>query len=907
MPIFPSYAPPGPYTQTFTDPTQVSVTGQIRPVCIIATGDEYKQILQYEMIRGSSATADNRITQEDESVQVTGTNKAFQTTYYPIVTGDGSGTTTTNAADVRAYVDGSSVPIASVDGATGTVTLASAPAVGSLVEITYYHNLLDSLTTDTVSNQATGTNVDFKVFNIPIVDGTGGAVPTADPDAVTATVDGVVATVTSVSPLAGIVTLTTAPSATSVVDISYYYNVYDNTADPLPVRHVSSVNNVGNTPGQNDYVQETDYTLIDDWIHWGAAKSVTAGTHTDGYEYFDDTQLGVYLIDDFHYMDEIGTGDGSETEFTLSFTPVNGGGLDRPTDSPSLVAVYAGTTVQNALANEVTVTKVSASTKTITLQTAPTLGQTVYASYYRNRLIDDEYTFTIVTPGAAGIGTYYITDSDSNIVPTIVETSATVADVGFDQVNYNSPLKTSIGYSIDEVITLTFTSAYNYTVTSNQALGSAGTGVLDQTYIDARTGVMWTIGESVNYNFALGDTIVITVSSVTYFTADYGNNYQLPGCTVALNELTDTAASDTCIVNTYDKAGDEPAVGDVYYVDMVYAKDASDYKAKLYTNQGDVVAEYGSATIDNKISLLSYLAFLNNASYVILRQVIKATGDTDASAATYQEALDELKKPVQGIYYPRTICVGTTNGTVQGYVKNHVLTMSSMRWRAERKAVLGFPYGNTVSQNSIIARGLRSERIQMVDTDNLVLTLTDEYGSSVEYYVDSSYFAPAYAAKENSIDWAEPMTRKEVYGFTRIEDPREEPDKDTLATNGVTVIDYDPPVFKVRHSLTTDITNAFNRQPSITNIKDRVQYVARQGLDQFIGIKFTASVPAKIAAALNLLMAAMKNDDKIIIDFIPATARVSSTDPEVCEVECSYKPVSALDYIKITFNVRFTL
>ena len=122
---FESFAFPGVYTQTLNEAPTVTAAGDIRVPAFIGVADEVTTVSNYEMIRGSSAFADNPIVREDVSSQLTGTNRSFQVTYYPIVRGDGNGTVTTNPNDVTVYINDDPVPVASVVGSTGMIYLVS--------------------------------------------------------------------------------------------------------------------------------------------------------------------------------------------------------------------------------------------------------------------------------------------------------------------------------------------------------------------------------------------------------------------------------------------------------------------------------------------------------------------------------------------------------------------------------------------------------------------------------------------------------------------------------------------------------------------------------------------------------------------------------------------------------------
>lgn len=162
------YAPPGVYTQTlFEDPTQ-GLANTLRLPMIIGTGSEILVQTGLEMVRGSSSTVDQRIVQEDEAGRAVtaitaagavtlgafdGTFDRVQTKHYPIVSGDGTGTTATDAAAVAVTINGTPVMVLAIDGAKGVLTLSSKPLATDVVKVTYFFNRTDTLITDTLSDQ----------------------------------------------------------------------------------------------------------------------------------------------------------------------------------------------------------------------------------------------------------------------------------------------------------------------------------------------------------------------------------------------------------------------------------------------------------------------------------------------------------------------------------------------------------------------------------------------------------------------------------------------------------------------------------------------------------------------------------------------------------------------------------
>lgn len=83
---------------------------------------------------------------EELAGSVDGSNKTFTTAYGSLT--DANDDDTVNKDDVTAYVNGVVVPVASVDATNHTITLVTAPAVGTTVTADYrYSNITDAYVT----------------------------------------------------------------------------------------------------------------------------------------------------------------------------------------------------------------------------------------------------------------------------------------------------------------------------------------------------------------------------------------------------------------------------------------------------------------------------------------------------------------------------------------------------------------------------------------------------------------------------------------------------------------------------------------------------------------------------------------------------------------------------------------
>ena len=211
------------------------IIASLRIPTLIGTADEIQQVNGYELVRGSSATQDNKITGEILS-PVNGTNTIFKVQNYPIVTGSGLGIITISTTDVQVFDNGASVIVARVDGLNGLVYLALPPAMGDTVTINYFYKRTDTKITDEVlSDQVDGVTTTFYTHHLPIVDGTNAGRPTTTISNIIVKDNGaIVSDVSSLDGMNGNFTLSSPVLAGHTLTVTYYFNAWANTSDDLP-------------------------------------------------------------------------------------------------------------------------------------------------------------------------------------------------------------------------------------------------------------------------------------------------------------------------------------------------------------------------------------------------------------------------------------------------------------------------------------------------------------------------------------------------------------------------------------------------------------------------------------------------------------------------------------------------
>jgi len=921
---FESFSFPGVYTKTLNEAPRVTAAGALRFPAFIGVADETIPVNNYEMIRGSSSMADNLISKEDVSSQLTGANRNFTVSYYPIVSGNGTGTVTNNPNNVTVTVNNSRVPVASVNGTTGEIYLVSIPASTDTILVTYYFKKTDTLyTNEDLSVQATGSNTNFKVQHVPIVQGDNGGITTTDTTKVSVLVNGSAATVSAVDGDTGIITLASAPALGATVTVTYYSNELQDTMDILPSPNVTSVTKVGYSPGTSDFIIDTDFVLDSTGsfhtLNWGHSYKIASGQHTIGTEYFDDSQISATLYDNRSYKRATtGTTDGTNKTFTMEATPMTGQGLGKSTDDISKVVAYVGTSPVDA--TSVTIASMSASAKTVTLQTAPASDATVFITQYYNNLPDDTWTLTNTLAGASGVGTYTISGTNSGDAMGVTWSAAdtTVSDSDFSTENVTYPAGTGAGnsdaqvlpgYAVAETVSLTFQDSSSYVVTSSDSSGTGtggdNTGYLNQTYIDAKTGFRVTVLAGNLVLYTLGDVIGYTVSP-TLVTAAQPTR-AIPGIRTTVTDTVDIAVNDTATVKTYNKSGNEPNIGDFYYVTFEESK--TDFNnARFFTEEQDALDWTGPLSITNKLGVAAHLAFLNGAPAIALLQIQKSTGSEDAPDSSYISAINYFDEPMEGGVRPSLLQPMSTSTGVLNYLKTSNIIQAGIRYGNERMTYFGFPLNTSPTTAQTYARSMNSERMIGIYPDGAIMTISDELGNDIEYLMDGSVLGAAISGRDTSpaFDVATPLTRKPIVGFTRLYRRLDSVTAAQTANSGLTLLEEQAAGIYVKIALTTDTSSVLTRTPSVIRIKDFVQKGSRAVLQPYIGSKFLNERLSEIETTLGSYMRALKQA-QIIKAYQGIKATVDPNDPTTVNVQGFYSPVLPLLWIIITYNLRSSL
>jgi hypothetical protein len=455
-------------------------------------------------------------------------------------------------------------------------------------------------------------------------------------------------------------------------------------------------------------------------------------------------------------------------------------------------------------------------------------------------------------------------------------------------------------------------------VSSNVGSTAVGAdGYLGQTFIDIDTGIQFTIVDpnaalsygftalpTPTYHYQPGDTItLVTNTSNPWYTSGIPI-INVPGLRTKVISTYGMASQETALLNTFNKAGNTPQVGDYYYVDYVTQKTASEMGLNLYTNVQDIYKAYGQPLPVNKLSLAAMLFTQNGGQIVGCIQVPKQTGLDTASDQAFMAAIDQLNMALPGSDQKADVIVPlSTSSTVQQYLCRHLITQATERFNGEAMGYIGFDMYSTPNDARAIARAMRSDRVIALYPGAAIMSLVVN-GLQSQFAVSGEFVAAALAGLDcnPANDVATSLTRQNLVGFSNLATRYDDTTMDQAAADGVCWVIERAGALQIRHYMTTDPSTPITREPTNRKITDEVRYRLRTNLDQFIARKILVSLVNDITATVNATMRAMI-EQQLVENYGNLTVTRDASDPTVIHVELSFKPVFSLMWLDIQMTV----
>lgn len=319
----------------------------------------------------------------------------------------------------------------------------------------------------------------------------------------------------------------------------------------------------------------------------------------------------------------------------------------------------------------------------------------------------------------------------------------------------------------------------------------------------------------------------------------------------------------------------------------------------------DVVDAYGppldaDGNIVSELTLMARIAFINGATHV-MAAAVDPVDPANPTTADYAAALDKFAEEDQ------IAILVTANGSqaIQSEVQTHVRAQASNRY--ERRAILGRDgVSGTVLKSHLIenATALFDERIALVGPSRFVY-----YAPEVnrEIVIGGQYMAAALAGMTVSMRAAEPLTRKRVYGFVRVDGtPLREGEKNELSENGVMVVETNRRnIMWVRHGVTTRPDVIERREWSVIGQQDVMVYRVRDFLDAdgLIGSPIYDTTLTLVKASAESALQSLKRD-QVIRDYQGLKVRQLASLPDVLEIRYEWLPAYPLNYLVVRYSVQ---
>lgn len=382
-----------------------------------------------------------------------------------------------------------------------------------------------------------------------------------------------------------------------------------------------------------------------------------------------------------------------------------------------------------------------------------------------------------------------------------------------------------------------------------------------------------------------------------------------------IDSLPNLAYGSTILIVTTPKitSSDVPAEGDTYYVSYKYRKAEADYDPIFFTDYDDIVATYGnydvsaSSAVMNSLSLAAEIAFNNGVSQIVCCQ---AKNNSDYEM---QSAIDRMRKEVAGASNVSTIIALTTSDAVGAYLQKHVDLMSSYEYGKERMGYVGARIGQKINKiatkadrslgMTTVAEGYDDERIVYVVPGAIRRQIRDlRTGRYNTRTLPGVYAAVAVASVGLSQDPAEPLTNKNIAGFTEIVDLYSESEKNILAAAGCCVLEMRGQNIRIRHGITTNNNEVNSQEITLIQIKDYViEGCRRVTADTYIGRKLTATLVADIKYTMESLLNGYVAEG-VIISYSSLKVKRNADEPRQVDVSFEIEAVYPLNWISIEFG-----
>ena len=382
-----------------------------------------------------------------------------------------------------------------------------------------------------------------------------------------------------------------------------------------------------------------------------------------------------------------------------------------------------------------------------------------------------------------------------------------------------------------------------------------------------------------------GETDTLSATTVASLTKIYDENGVLYFLTT---DYTLTAPNKV----DWTPAGNEPVAGVKYYVTYEVDKVSTDYDVKTVYSMDEVIQEYGAVSSTNILALAAQLFFDNGG---VKLKMVQSTG-TDLT--TFIAAVDKLAVEEVDVLVPLQTN-GTGFDTLFSQIKGRIFQLSQPIEGHERMAFFAPATGTSIANYKILAVSMKFERIVVTAPPVVTKTIDDVTYTLPGYFVNAA-MAGFLADPDNSV--AEPLTRKEIFGFDSLGTKYTRSQIRDLISNGVLVVEQIDSLIRVVQGITTDRTSTDTGEISLVRVEDFFGKTLKSVLDQiYIGTLIDATALSSITSTITTVIENFISKG-ILVAYTDLSVTQNRLNPTAIDVFMRLQPVYPLNYI----NIRFT-
>ncbi len=358
--------------------------------------------------------------------------------------------------------------------------------------------------------------------------------------------------------------------------------------------------------------------------------------------------------------------------------------------------------------------------------------------------------------------------------------------------------------------------------------------------------------------------------------------------------------SATVIINAVSNIPDGTSVIVSYkYTDTEY------FVPTMFTSFDSVREAYGahltdSGAVGSPLSLAAYFAFYNGAQFVKCVPLDTPLGSPVLT--DWQAAIDKLRSAVD----VDAVCVASSDPAVVDYLASHVNNVALLGTRQRAfVGVNGLATTPTLSSLRTRAAAFSSPRVSLVAPGRIEMSAG--FGTT-PVRLPGEYIAAAVAGRFASQTPQTPITRKQVYGFSKLIDVWTKAEQQQLGEGGVClVVQNRAGELIINHGLTTSSQSIYSREINIQASKDALMEAILGNLDSqgIIGSILDAEMPNTVLGSVEgVLEEAVET--QLIAEYSGLQQRVPTTNPTTVQIRFAYRPSMPLNNIIVELGIDTT-